>query len=382
MRRFSPSEGPTPNGFAAIDNPGDEPLPPDVPEGTTAFADAVGALNPECYFRLNEPAGATVGTTLVNNGSLSLPEATWGLPGYNLTCPESGVEGPIPWHQIKGQHLVGLEDDNLAASFNPIEGGDGADMLNVGDIPSGLDQENVTWSLLLRTAQSQEYTRVMVTPPEFENSLFLIMGSNGKVQICTDKDELDPSIEYDYAQAILGINDDQWHHLVVVRNGDDMSLADLYVDGEKIELDPKMSSGGWDDSYSYRIGTRGTGSGNFLGSLDEIAMWNRSLTEQEVTDLYNALVGGSGPEPLAGDLNGDGMVGSADLDVVRGNWGASVTPGDLLAGDPSGDGMVGSADLDIIRGNWGATQAAAVPEPGTILMLIGALFGLLLRHRR
>ena len=30
---------------------------------------------------------------------------------------------------------------------------------------------------------------------------------------------------------------------------------------------------------------------------------------------------GGGPGELEGDLNGDGMVGSADLDIVRGNWG-------------------------------------------------------------
>ena len=84
---------------------------------------------------------------------------------------------------------------------------------------------------------------------------------------------------------------------------------------------------------------------------------------------------------LDGDLNGDGLVGSADLDIVRANWGTSTTPGDLLSGDPSGDGSVGSADLDIVRANWGATSAASVPEPCTwILVLI--LAGLVVARRR
>ena len=72
-----------------------------------------------------------------------------------------------------------------------------------------------------------------------------------------------------------------------------------------------------------------------------------------LSGLQIALQGG-GVEPLAGDLNGDGLVGSADLDIVRANWGASVDAGCLLCGDPSGDGSVGSADLDIVRANWGA----------------------------
>ena len=64
-------------------------------------------------------------------------------------------------------------------------------------------------------------------------------------------------------------------------------------------------------------------------------------------------------EPLAGDLNGDGVVSSGDLDVVRANWGRTVSPGDLTSGDPSGDGRVGSGDLDIVRANWGAGRPAA-----------------------
>ena len=92
---------------------------------------------------------------------------------------------------------------------------------------------------------------------------------------------------------------------------------------------------------------------------------------------------GSGVEPLEGDLNGDGMVGSADLDIVRANWGQSVDPGCLTCGDPSGDGAVGSADLDIIRANWGATSPASVPEPGMIgLFILGGLGMLFARNRK
>ena len=78
------------------------------------------------------------------------------------------------------------------------------------------------------------------------------------------------------------------------------------------------------------------------------------------------------PSPaLPGDLNGDGLVGSADLDIVRGNWGAFVAAGDLLAGDPSGDGLVGSADLDIVRGGWGTTAAASAESNAPSTAVVG-----------
>ena len=84
---------------------------------------------------------------------------------------------------------------------------------------------------------------------------------------------------------------------------------------------------------------------------------------------------------MEGDLNNDGLVGSADLDIVRGNWGSTVTPGDLPSGDPSGDGLVGSADLDIVRANWGATAPASVPEPGIAMLLICAAACLIVRRK-
>lgn len=90
---------------------------------------------------------------------------------------------------------------------------------------------------------------------------------------------------------------------------------------------------------------------------------------------------GGGSGRIEGDLNGDGAVGSADLDIVRANWGSPVAPGNLAGGDPSGDGFVGSPDLDIVRANWGRAAAAAVPEPNAAPMLL-VPFGAFLSGRR
>ena len=71
--------------------------------------------------------------------------------------------------------------------------------------------------------------------------------------------------------------------------------------------------------------------------------------------------------PIPGDLNDDYVVNSDDLNIIRANWGQTVSPGSLLDGDPSGDGKVTTADLDIVRANWGAAApvAAVVVEEET-----------------
>jgi hypothetical protein len=86
---------------------------------------------------------------------------------------------------------------------------------------------------------------------------------------------------------------------------------------------------------------------------------------------------------LDGDLNADGFVGIADLNIVLGVWNTNVTPGDLLAGDPSGDGFVGIADLNVVLGNWNAgtpPAASVVPEPTTLALL--GLGGIAMLKRR
>ncbi len=86
---------------------------------------------------------------------------------------------------------------------------------------------------------------------------------------------------------------------------------------------------------------------------------------------------------LAGDLDGDGFVGIADLNIVLGNWNQNVTAGDPLQGDPSGDGFVGIEDLNEVLGNWNAgtpPAGATVPEPTTMAVL--GMGGLLLLKRK
>jgi hypothetical protein len=70
-----------------------------------------------------------------------------------------------------------------------------------------------------------------------------------------------------------------------------------------------------------------------------------SIVEAGVDDV--AVVAYSCEPLLAGDLDGDGTVGPADLSILLGAWG-TTGPGDL-----DGDGSVGPADLSILLGSWG-----------------------------
>ncbi len=89
---------------------------------------------------------------------------------------------------------------------------------------------------------------------------------------------------------------------------------------------------------------------------------------------------------LSGDLNADGFMGIADLNIVLSHWNQNVTPGDFLLGDPSGDGFVGLDDLNFVLGNWNAgtppsvNTPTAVPEPATLSILASSTL-IFLRRR-
>lgn len=94
------------------------------------------------------------------------------------------------------------------------------------------------------------------------------------------------------------------------------------------------------------------------------------------------------PDPIIGDLDGDGFVGITDINLILSNWNQNVTPGDLLQGDPTADGFVGIEDLNIVLGNWNAGTppnldqlTGIVPEPATAI-LFGVTFGLITCRRR
>ncbi|MDZ4781476.1 MAG: PA14 domain-containing protein [Planctomycetia bacterium] len=78
-----------------------------------------------------------------------------------------------------------------------------------------------------------------------------------------------------------------------------------------------------------------------------------------------------------GDTNGDGQVTIVDLNNVRNNFGGAGL------GDTNGDGQVTIVDLNNVRNNFGAgTGANAVPEPSSLVIMLGCGLGLIGWMRR
>jgi hypothetical protein len=147
----------------------------------------------------------------------------------------------------------------------------------------------------------------------------------------------------------------------------------IYRDGVQVGSDVTQITSFYGDSLRF---------GDFISYLPEV---NFDI------DYIRWDTSGAWEPPAAqleGDLNADGFVGISDLNLVLGNWNATVTPGDQLSGDafddPLNPGFVGIADLNVVLGNWNAgtpPSSSSVPEPAS-LVLVSALASVLgLRHK-
>lgn len=85
-----------------------------------------------------------------------------------------------------------------------------------------------------------------------------------------------------------------WSHLVAVFTTNGTSY--LYLNGSRIGTNAVLVNGINPTIYNTTIGNKHTNLGvrnNFSGILDEVAVWNRSLSASEISDLWN---GGAGIE--------------------------------------------------------------------------------------
>ncbi len=161
------------------------------------------------------------------------------------------------------------------------------------------------------------------------------------------------------ATASGNINDDAWHHLAATYDGANMKI---YVDGSLKSTNTNYSGILPSNNDEVWIGRNYSGSnGNFTGTIDEVKIYNISLSATQIYQLYfDTKDGYSSSQTIVSDET-----------VVGENWTCSVTPNDGIE-----DGTLKNSSTKVILAGSPDTifPAVTINDPsagdvsGTILI--------------
>lgn len=198
----------------------------------------------QSYWRMDEASGVVV------NDSVG---------GKNGTASNARVVG-------------GTGKINAGADFTQ-----GNDYIQV--TPTTIASNNTTISLWVKPASLHDgyvFTGRIGTAPNTYTIIWFANNATYKGFACT----LNNSVNWCTSPAVAAIN--EWHHVVAVNDG---SNTRLYVNA--VLLDTEVCNAASVTITDIFIGAANTSVGFFNGETDEVGIWNRALSVEEVQALYN-----------------------------------------------------------------------------------------------
>lgn len=348
-----------------------------VQNGTSTQGELIG------NWRFDEGSGFIAADSSGNGNNLNLTGATWATGKVNsaLDFKTGGVSVP-------GFTTLSGHDITISAWVN-WQKGDTTQW--AGDAFAAVGSTNNNQHLYLRSLRY-----------DGGDSIWNFVGDNGnKIWVGADNNYNDI-----WWSSNAAINTNEWHHVSVVYSNSNNTIK-IYIDGvldRSVTLDASLNL-----TNDFYVGTDGWGS-SFYGLIDELSLYNKALSAQEITDMYNnqnseqqfsvtatgggtcstlntsgyntciftsngtlqvtgsgnveALVvagGGGGGWNIAGGGGGGGVIYNPARSVTSGEYLVTVGNGGLGATDPSNTGANGgdsSFDYMIAVGGGGGTSAA------------------------
>ncbi len=155
-------------------------------------------------------------------------------------------------------------------------------------------------------------------------------------------------------------NDGNAHYAVVTY---DLSTLKLYVDGSVVETLSTSAIPDDGSSRPVRIAANSAGESMFFnGSIDEVRIWNRTLTDQEVSDQYNSAIFNTAGQVLYRDMSEFSINNSPVADNQSVSTGVNASIAITLTGsDADGDALT----FSIVDNPLNATLSSITPINAT-----------------
>ena len=218
------------------------------------------------YYQFEEQSGTVVTNVAGNssfNGTTDIP-----LPGDSTNGPTAS------------DGFSGMGTANKAFAF-------GATASTEVTLPSGLelatDRTNLTISAMVKMNSVNNSSHILELSRDQANSILIQHWNNGGNKLFI---KLNGGAGEQFGAA-GPLNDLQWHHLVVVRNGTAASSAvSVYLDGEALSKMGAVSNGGQFAGVSAIGAAAGNNGRHFNGKIDDVAFFSYAMTAEEVEEMY------------------------------------------------------------------------------------------------
>jgi hypothetical protein len=244
----------------AVDAPSEgAPDAPAVGDGRSArYAQVVLSDAPIAYWRLDDTS--TTGAALDQAG---------GHPGAIAPTVQVGVPGA-------------LGPGDLAMAFGKIDANVKVDDPKAFDFVGNAPFTVEAW--FATTDRPSGSGRIAAKNTMDPLGWVLAVESNGELQF-----DRYPAVGVDDAVHTAVVTDGAWHHVVVTYDG---SALAAYVDGALPARGSSSSSAVSASAATFTLGTGSGGGAQYVGALDEVAIYDKALSSARVAAHYAA---GTGP---------------------------------------------------------------------------------------
>jgi hypothetical protein len=137
------------------------------------------------------------------------------------------------------------------------------------------------------------------------------------------------------ANAYFSLEADVWQQVSLVKKEDSVAV---YVNGVLIDSAPRIIDIDYPYNHTMRLGNWAGGGRNWNGQLDEVRLWNRALTKEEIESNMNCQLSGTENGLVAyykfnqGDINADNTAVTALTDASGNGHTGTVTNFALTGG--------------------------------------------------
>jgi hypothetical protein len=187
---------------------------------------------------------------------------------------------------------------NNAYSFDGV---DDYIIANIGNLQA------ITVSVWINSSEPIQYYPIVAMYAQYID--FLRMSGNNPIYI-SNGIVGDINTEYlpatpNYIGTNFNLSFDSWHHIVVVFDNS-IGKYELYVDnnliGSAVTTGPIAPTNSTILFGNSSDGLNADGGGGFKGSIDDVDIWNRALTQQEITNMFNGVTYSDTCNAVSGSL--------------------------------------------------------------------------------